>query len=82
MEPQKVPTPSILKKTPSVKKVSTPVSKSPVGMGSPSGKGLGVHFATPSNLGEILKRASDKDKIDQKANIELEGIITHIRNQV
>jgi len=81
MEPQKVPTPSILKKTPSVKKVSTPVSKSPVGMGSPSGKGLGVHFAAPSNLGEILKRASDKDKIDQKANIELEGIITHIRNQ-
>ena len=83
MEPQKAPrTPSILKKTPSLRKVATPVSKSPVGgMGSPNGKALGVHFAAPSNLGEILKRASDKDKIDQKANIELEGIITHIRNQ-
>ena len=44
-------------------------------------QGNGVHFAAPPNLSEILKRAADKDMKDAKANQELEGMVTHFRNQ-
>ena len=51
-------------------------------IGSPT-SGIGVHFAPPENLSEILSIASSKkieDAPNEKLNEEIQGLLTHLRN--
>ena len=72
----------ILRKTAAKRTISTAVRRSSLDQrGSPTSAVNGVHFQAPSNLQDLLVRAADKKKRDVKANAELEGLLTHIRNQ-
>ena len=50
-------------------------------LGSPTSS-MGVHFAPPDNLSEILSIASSKkeDIPNQRINEEIQGLLTHLRN--
>ena len=49
--------------------------------GSPTSKVNRVHFEAPENLEDLLIRAADKKGANKSTIEELEGLLTHLRNQ-